>query len=160
MGNKNPEIQTKALWTPEQIIQVLKEIVTAILGIFVVGSTILIAAMTFSYAGQEKTMADAKDVLMLMLGLAGVVVGYYFGRVPADARATQAQEQANSATARAEKLTIQARTMADQVDQVMEKVGPAPAALRSAGAPPTDITIASDLLRIRDGLRAMGFFGK
>ena len=37
-------------------------------------------------------MEDAKDILLLLIGLAGVVIDYYFGRVPADARTTQAQK--------------------------------------------------------------------
>ena len=37
-----------------------------------------------------------------MLTVAGVVVGYYFGRVPADARAAQAQDQANKISAKLE----------------------------------------------------------
>jgi len=160
MGSGNQESPTKVPWTPEQKIQAFKETVTAILGLFVVGSTIYLAAKTFTYVGQENTMADAKDVLLLMLGLAGVVVGYYFGRVPADARATQAQDQANTATAQAEQVTVQARAMADQVDHVMDKVAPAASATRGAGAPQIDTAIAADLQHIRDGLRAIGAVSK
>jgi hypothetical protein len=110
---------------------------------------------TFAYVGQQQKMTDAKDVLMLMLGLAGVVVGYYFGRVPADARAAQAQEQANVATAQTEQVNAQAQAMANQVEQVMDKITPAAAAARGAVDQPLDTSIASDLQRIRDELRAL-----
>ena len=43
-------------------------------------------------------MQDAITVLTLLFGLAGVVVGYYFGRVPAEARAVEAQARANVAS--------------------------------------------------------------
>lgn len=117
--------------------------------------TLYLAWSTFSYVGKQQEMTDAKDVLMLLLGLAGVVVGYYFGRVPADARATQAQEQANAATAQTEQVTAQAQATADRVEQVMDSIPRAAAAARGGGAPPTD-AVALDLQRIRDELRALG----
>jgi hypothetical protein len=91
---------------------------------------------------------------MLMLGLAGVVVGYYFGRVPADARAAQAQDQANAATAQTEQVNAQAQAIAGQVEQVMDKITPAAAATRDIDAP-ADAGISADLLRIRDNLRSL-----
>ena len=42
-------------------------------------------------------MKDAMGVLTLLFGVAGVVVGYYFGRVPGDARAVQAHETTQAA---------------------------------------------------------------
>jgi len=38
-------------------------------------------------------MEDAKALLAVMSGLSGVVVGYYFGRVPGEAHASRAQDQ-------------------------------------------------------------------
>lgn len=154
MADDNAAEKTKTPWTPEQKIQAFKEVVTAILGVLVVGYTLYLAWNTFSYVGQQQKMTDAKDVLMLVLGLAGVVIGYYFGRVPADARATQAQVQANAATAQTEQVTAQAQATADQVEQVMNKIPPAAAMARGGAAPPID-TVATDLQRIRDELRAL-----
>ena len=154
MANENEAGKVKTCWPPEQMIQVFKEVVTAILGVMVVGYTLYLACSTFSYVGKKGEITDAKDVLMLMLGLAGVVVGYYFGRVPADARAAQAQDQANAATAQTEQVNAQAQAIAGQVEQVMDKITPAAAATREIGAQ-IDTTIATDLQRIRDELRAL-----
>lgn len=79
-------------WTPEQRMQRFKEWVTAILAFLLVASTTWLTYLTFSMAGQADKMQDATGVLSLMFGLAGVVVGYYFGRVPADARAAEAHQ--------------------------------------------------------------------
>jgi hypothetical protein len=155
MANTSEAGKAKTSWTPEVLIQAFKEVVTAILGVMVVGYTLYLAWNTFAYVGQQQKMTDAKDVLLLMLGLAGVVVGYYFGRVPADARAAQAQEQANAATAQTEQVNAQAQAMANQVEQVMDKITPAAAAARGAGAQPLDTLIAPDLQRLRDELRAL-----
>ena len=101
--------ERESSWTPELKIQAFKEIITAVLGLAVVLCTLVLAGYTLTYVG-DPNLSDAKDVLLLVLGLAGVVVGYYFGRVPADARASQAQEQANEATAQAEQVNAQAKT--------------------------------------------------
>ncbi|MCK7510493.1 MAG: hypothetical protein MZV70_44870 [Desulfobacterales bacterium] len=62
------------------------ESLTALLGVIIVGFTLVMGWKAFSYVGEQQKMSDAKDVTStLMLELAGVVIGYYFGRVPADA---------------------------------------------------------------------------
>jgi len=147
-------------WTPEVIIQAFKEVVTALLGLLIVGYTFVLVQRALSVAGKQQEMSDAKDLLLLVLGLTGVVLGYYFGRVPADARASQAQEQANAATARTEQVTAHAQVIADRVDQVMGKVAPAAAAARGASSPALDTTVAADLQRIRDELRVMANLGR
>ena len=87
----------------QQRLQGVKEGVTAILGIAIVSVTLYLVWLTFSYAGDQTTkISDAKDVLIIMTGMAGVVLGYYFGRMPSDARAAQAQDQAIRSAVRAE----------------------------------------------------------
>src|SRR5688572_24032410 len=141
-------------WTVEQYIQLFKEVVTAILGLALVIYTLFLAHSTFRYAGDEAKMSDAKDILLLVLGLSGVVIGYYFGRVPADAHATQAQEQANAATAQAEQVSAQAQAAAEQVDEIMNRAVSTSAATRSVGPPAMNPATIADLQRIRDELRA------
>ena len=146
---------TKTQWTPEQRIQRLKEYVTAIIGILILACTLYLAILTFGYVGEPTKITDAKDILQVLLAVAGVVVGYYFGRVPADARAAQAQDQANDATAKTEQISAHAQEIADQVDQVMDKISPAGAVARGSGAQPSDPLIAADLQKIRDKLRSV-----
>jgi preprotein translocase subunit SecG len=89
--------QSKSDWTPELRLQRFKERVTAILAFLLVMSTLLLTYLAFGMVGEDNRMRDAMGVLSLMFGLAGVVVGYYFGRVPGDARAVQAQQTTDSA---------------------------------------------------------------
>ena len=103
MTNENGNENGKSHWTPELKIQRLKEYVTALLGLSILACTLYLAILTFGYVGEPAKISDAKDILQVLLGVAGIVVGYYFGRVPADARAAQAQEQANEATAQTER---------------------------------------------------------
>jgi len=145
--------EARSQWSPELILQAFKEIVTAVLGLMLVGWTVYLTHRTFNYVGDPAKVADAKDVLMLALGLAGVVVGYYFGRVPADMHATQAQQQANAASTHAEQMRGQAQQTAEQIDQLLDNI-PAPASVvdRDAAAGPTQ-DVGAELRRLRDHLR-------
>ena len=154
MSNGNEAGKNKTSWTAEQKIQGFKELVTAILGVLILVCTLVLAGLTFLYVGEPTKIANAKDILQVLLGVAGVVVGYYFGRVPADARAVQAQDQANAATAQTEQVNAQAQATANQVEQVMDKIAPTTAETRDIGAG-IDPAIASDLQRIRDELRSL-----
>jgi hypothetical protein len=82
--------------------------------LIIVVCKIYFACKTFQYVDRDQ-MDDAKDILMVVPGIAGIVIGYYFGQVPADARTTQAQEQAIAATFWTEHVSIQTREIADDV---------------------------------------------
>ena len=110
------------------LIQGFKEVVTALLGLMVVLYTLLLAGTALGYAGDATKMSNAKDILLLVLGLAGVVIGYYFGRVPADARATQAGEQADQANAQA--ADVSARAAPRRIRSTRSWSGPAAAPWR------------------------------
>jgi hypothetical protein len=148
----NAPTATRSQWTPDVILQAFKEIVTAVLGLMLVGWTVFLTHRTFNYVGDPAKVADAKDVLMLALGLAGVVVGYYFGRVPADMRATQAQQQANTASANAEQVRSQAHQTATQIDQMLDQMA-APSGDRDAAPASHPQAINEELRRLRDELR-------
>ena len=152
--------ERKSAWTPDVIIQAFKEAITGLLGLAVVIYTLILAGQTIALVGDPQKMAEAKDVLLLILGLAGVVVGYYFGRVPADARASQAQEQADQAAAEAEVVRVQALAVADDVDRVLERAAPAAAATRSAERAVRAPEMDMELQRIRDELRMIGRLGR
>jgi hypothetical protein len=106
-------------WTPQVYLQVFKEIVTALIGLMLIAATLLAAYWTFNMAGDKTKISDGKDILMLLMGLAGVVTGYYFGRVPADARAAQSEVQANAATANAEQVAAKSQEILEQTDKVL-----------------------------------------
>jgi hypothetical protein len=78
-------------------LQWLKEIVTAGLGITIVVFTLVMIGRAFGMAGDASRMGDVKALLPYLTGFTGLVLGYYFGRVPADARAAQAQQQIGQA---------------------------------------------------------------
>ena len=110
--------KTASPWTPELILQAFKEVVTAILGLVIIGYTLFVAYETLQLMGDQAK--QAKDVLTLLLGLAGVVLGYYFGRMPADARAADAAQKATAATAHAELVKAKARDLANEVEEASE----------------------------------------
>jgi hypothetical protein len=154
-----PDPNNSQQWTPELWLQRFKEIVTAILGIAIVAFTLILAWQAFSVLRtgdtfDEKKMSAAKDILLLLLGLSGVVIGYYFGRVPADARAAQAQQQANEATGQAEQVTAQARSVADDIDRALDTASRGTNEVTARSGVSVQSTLNVDELRgLRDRLR-------
>jgi hypothetical protein len=106
-------------WTPELDIQLFKEVVTAVIGVIIIAFTAYLALKSTGVAGDAEKSKDVQNVLSLMIGLAGVVLGYYFGRVPAEAQATQARKEATAAAAGAEAVGIKGEALAAEVDRVL-----------------------------------------
>jgi hypothetical protein len=155
-------------WTPELTLQAFKEGVTALLGLILVIALVILAWRTYVLLGapiddgNAQLMAQkvtwAKDILILLLGPSGVVLGYYFGRVPAEAHAAQAQKQADSAASQAQTVSAQAETVAAQAEKVIGAITsftPPDSAERGAGVA-RDSAVVSDLQRLRDELRNLG----
>ncbi|MCX6694575.1 MAG: hypothetical protein NT074_08555 [Methanomicrobiales archaeon] len=85
--------------TFQEWLLLFKEGVTAVIAFAIIGATLLFFGIVAGYVGDPLKITDAKDLLVILTGLAGVVLGYYFGRVPADARAIRAITEANKAIA-------------------------------------------------------------
>ena len=72
-----------------------KEIVTAGLGIVVIISTYALVWPPFSRSPIDLNSAQA--IYSVLGGWAGVVLGYYFGRIPSERAATKAEAAASAA---------------------------------------------------------------
>ena len=158
-GNEQPSSQ----WTPDFWLRAFKEGVTALIGLSIIVFTLVVAIRSLGSAGKPE-MADVKDVLSLIMGLTGVVIGYYFGRIPADARADEAQKQTNSAIAQSAEVSVQAEALADKVGTIIEQSpgGEAPeapatrsGAPRQAESAPAQTQMRTDLQEVRDQLRSL-----
>ena len=103
----------------------LKEIVAAVLALSIAGSALWMLIGTYNAAAQpilvdERVLDEAqrplleaqerarleqrsgqKDIMLVAIGLFGSVLGYYFGRVPAEHRAERAESAAAAAEATA-----------------------------------------------------------
>jgi hypothetical protein len=107
---------------PERRMLDMREIVTAILGIAIVAFTLALTGFAFSMAGEAR-MRDAITVLTLLFGLAGVVVGYYFGRVPAEKRADTASDAMHIAIQDRTGIMNQADEIHNDMQRSMDKAG-------------------------------------
>jgi hypothetical protein len=103
-------------------LQWFKEVVTAVLGIGIVVYTLVMTGLAFGMVGDASRMADAKDLLTFLSGFAGVVVGYYFGRVPADARTAQAQQQIGQAVSEKEQTMSKMDDMKKELADLEDKM--------------------------------------
>jgi hypothetical protein len=138
-------------WTPDVVMQAGKEGVTAIIALVIIGTAVALVARSFGLIGNSAHINQAKDLLSIMLGLVGTVVGYYFGRVPADARATTATARADQATADKEKVKARARGLADDLDGIMAPTSMA--MLTGADIDPSRVSNQAKLQSVRDSLR-------
>jgi len=109
--------EKKILGTP--IITVLKEGIAATLGLIIVLGTLIL--LWPSLTSSPVDIDSAQGIFSILGGWGGVVIGYYFGRLPAEKAATKAEEVADAARKEkdtAEKVT--ANTLADTAKTLSE----------------------------------------
>jgi hypothetical protein len=124
--------------------------VTALLGLFIIGFTLWLLVEASNHVGKPDDFGRAKEVLLIVNGLAGVVLGYYFGRMPADARATQAQGEADIAKKEAQQADTKRENALNKVQTKMEDRS---AAARAVGEGGESDQVVAALKEIRDMLR-------
>lgn len=90
-----------------------KELITGIMGIIIILVTLTMVVATIFTVSNVETHAAVKDALLFMNGLVGVVLGYYFGRVPGDTRANQAENQSRTALRERDRVVTEVRTVLD-----------------------------------------------
>lgn len=115
-------INQLAVWDKRMLVG--RELITNILGALVVLVTLVIAIVTIFSVGNASTYAAAKDVLLFMNGLVGVVLGYYFGRVPGDARADKAEREAKNANSGRDQVVATVRTVLESSGSSSSRGGP------------------------------------
>jgi len=100
-------------------VTILKEIVSAVLALALVGTAIWLMVESFSL--DPKMTADEfqrrSGVLQIAVGLAGTAVGYYFGRVPAEKSADAARQSESEAR---KELVDANRTVSDKAATAAE----------------------------------------
>jgi hypothetical protein len=105
-------------WTPESVIQAFKEIVTAVIGLTLVAATVWLMVRSVGLTDHTR-FEDTRTILDVLVGLVGVVLGYYFGRIPAEARADQAQKQSVLATEHAERVRAKGEALGESVERAL-----------------------------------------
>jgi hypothetical protein len=94
----------------------LREWTTTVLALAIVAVTLWVALKAGGLVGDSTKIAGMKELLGLLLGPAGVVLGYYFGRVPAEAHAAVATQQAQTANAESDRVRTVAKQAADDLE--------------------------------------------
>lgn len=104
-----------AIWDKQ--LATAKEAVAGCLGIAIVLATLsvaMVAVLAVFLIGNEKVWAAAKEILVLLIGLVGVVLGYYFGRVPGEARADKAEAEAKATRSSLDRTLTEVRGMLEE----------------------------------------------
>jgi hypothetical protein len=100
-----------------------KEVVTGCLGITIVLVTLLVALIAILFAGNADARSAAKDVLLVLTGLVGVVLGYYFGRVPGEVRADKAEGEAKATRSALDRTMTEVRGLLEDQGVDVERGG-------------------------------------
>jgi hypothetical protein len=96
-----------------------KELLTGALAVVIVLTTLAVTVAGVFWVHGAEGRTAVKDTLVFLSGLVGVVLGYYFGRIPGETRADRAETEA-----------VQARSSRDQMMAGVREV------LAAAGAEP------------------------
>ena len=112
--------EKKILGTP--ITTLLKEGVAAALGLIIVLGTLIL--LWPSLATSPADVQSAQGIFSILGGWGGVIIGYYFGRLPAEKAAAKSEEAADAARKEkdaAEKIKL--NTLADTAKTLSESDG-------------------------------------
>lgn len=138
-----------AIW--DKRIALGKEVLTGLMGLVIVAVTLYVALKIVGMT-DESARTIAKDILLFLNGLVGVVLGYYFGRVPGDIRADKAETEANVARsdqAAAEQEASAATAARDRtISEVRDLLDRSSPTERSAGG-----LTSEQVAQLRDVLR-------
>lgn len=92
--------------TPQPEIDVwarrLRETMAAAIAGVIVLATVGMTLLAFFYTDQNETFTRAKDLLLFINPVLGVVIGFYFNKVSTEARAESAENTARTASANAQ----------------------------------------------------------
>jgi hypothetical protein len=105
-----------------------REILTAVISVSIVGLALYMMFDTYRAAAkaaqlQQEFFSDQKDILRLALGFLGTVIGYYFGRVPAERHANTARDAAAKATESESRIKQLVRAGLDSIEQQRNAAG-------------------------------------
>ena len=89
MGSVNRGLITASTQT------LLKEGVTALLAVMIIGGTLVL--LWAPLKGPTQDIDAAQGIFSILGGWGGVILGYYFGRLPAERVAERAEEKAEEA---------------------------------------------------------------
>jgi type VI protein secretion system component VasK len=140
----------------------LRETVTSVIALSVVGVGLWMLVETFLAGGGLSGGADGtgfnnrKEILAIAIGLLGTVLGYYFGRVPAERQADAARADAASAKEDAADAEARANDLAERQTRALatlEAAGTRSELESAAASTPGGAAIQQAIAELRSGPR-------
>lgn len=126
-----------------------REQVAAWIALLVIVAALGMIVWTFQYIDDKEKFGRAKDLLLIINPVLGLVIGYYFNKVSTEARAENAEKTARSATA-------DARQAAESRDKAQELANAARAGAQEMGTHLEDVSQAAEKMLAQAPGRAPG----
>jgi hypothetical protein len=122
---------------PDATMSRFRERVAALIALLVILAALAMMGFAFRYIGDDDRFARAKDLLLIINPVLGVVIGYYFNKVSTEARAEGAESAARGALA-------DARRAADSRDRAEDLARGARAEAEETGRRLDDLSRAAE----------------
>lgn len=107
----------------------LREYIAGGIALIIILGMILISGIAIQNLPNAEQFARAKDLLLLITPFVGVVIGYYFNKVTADARAAALQRAADAANQTAIAATTESERAQEQAQVAQNQAAQARGAL-------------------------------
>jgi hypothetical protein len=107
----------------------LKEVAATVLAGLITVAFLVAFAKTWDFiGGADPKLAEAKNLLQILTGFVGVILGYYFGRVPAERAADAATKAADASRSEAQDAKAREertrKNAASGVQDALSRLGP------------------------------------
>jgi len=129
-----------------------REYVAAGIALVIIVGSVAMLLLAFTNLESPEAISRAKDLLLVVNPLLGVVIGYYFNKVSTEARAESAEMTASTASATAQQAT-EARDFAEAEAQAAQEEA------QEAKTVLTDMTVASGKMLDQLPARSPGVLG-
>jgi len=124
-GSSSPTVPDPSDSKFSRQLALIRELVTATLGIAIVVTTLLMLCLAWEARNDPHadSWARTKDLLLYVNGLVGVVIGYYFGRTPTELRAETAEKATRGALREASMANEQLDHTLGEISVMADELG-------------------------------------
>jgi septal ring-binding cell division protein DamX len=121
--NPVPNVALTTTPTPASPLAKVREGAAALLALIIAGAFVAALSFAFSHVGEKEPFTHAKELIGVVNGLMGVVLGYYFQKSSSETQIENAAKTADEAMKQAAKATTETAQAKDALKEVAAAAG-------------------------------------